>query len=92
MPLAAVVVAEITAPVELVPMAVVAGPKTVGMPVIQPMGELAEHPEESDRVGHRLTAARVMLGGVAVAVTLSMETAPILQGHWELQGTMVTEP
>ncbi len=91
MPLAAVVAAEITAPVEVAPMAVAAGPKTVGMPVIQPMGELAEHPE-APRAGHRLTAVRVTLAAVAAAVTSSMETAPILQGHWELQGTMVTEP
>ncbi len=89
-PLVAAAVAEITAPVEVVPMAVVGESKTVGIPVVQLMEAPVESPGESVRVGHRLAAARVMLGGAAAAVTSSMGTAPILQGRWEPQGTMVT--
>ncbi len=81
-----------TAPAEVLPMAAVVGLKTVGMPVIQLMGVPVEHPGEAGRAGCRLTAERVTLRAAAEVVPLSMEMAPIPQGRWEPQGTMVTAP
>ena len=83
---------EITAPGEVVvSMEAAVGPKTLGMPVVQIMGVPVEHPGEG-RAGCRLTAERVMLRAAAEVVPLSIQMAPLPQGRWVLQGTMVTAP
>ena len=92
MPLAAAAVVAIMAPAEAVPMAAAVGPKTVGIPVVQLMEVPVEQTGEPGHAGYRPTAEPVTLEAEAEAVPSSMETAPIPQGRWELQGTMVTEP
>ncbi len=87
---------QITAPAEAVPMAAAVGPKTgfkpVWIPVVPRMGVPVEHPGDPECAGCRPTAERVMLRAAAAVVPLSMETAPIRPGRWELLETMVTEP